>query len=74
MDEIASLHLNLETESRVAIRIFNLAGREVLNLGTQTLPAGQHVREIPTGDFPSGIYLLRTAISGEIYTSKMMVR
>ena len=74
VDEIASLHLNLESESPVAIRIYNLAGREIMNLGEETLPAGQQVRQIPAGDLPSGPYLLRTAISGKVYTNKMLVR
>ncbi len=74
VDETSSLHLNLAQKASVGIRIYHLSGQEILNLGVETIPAGKHIREIPAGDLPSGLYLIRATISGEVYTRKMVVR
>jgi len=73
VDENASIRLTLQKEASVDMRIFNLTGQEILSLGKETLPSGNHVREIPAGDLPAGIYMVRTFISGQVYTSKMVV-
>jgi len=57
----------------VDIRIYNLAGQEFIYLGEEALSSGSHVRDIPSGDLPSGIYVLRALISGQVYTRKMVV-
>ena len=74
VDEKTSMRLSLENEASVEIRVFNLTGQEILNLGKETLPSGSHVREIPAKDLSSGIYILRTSVSGKVYTSKMVVQ
>ena len=71
--ENASIHLTLEKEASVDIRIYNLTGQEIISLGKATFPSGRHVREIPARDLPAGIYMVRTFISGQVYTSKMVV-
>ena len=73
VDENASIRLTLQKEASVDMRIFNLTGQEIISLGKETLPSGNHVREIPAGDLPAGIYMVRTFISGQVYTSKMVV-
>jgi peroxiredoxin len=73
VDENASIRLTLQKEASVDMRIFNLTGQEIISLGKETLPSGSHVREIPAGDLPAGIYMVRTFISGQVYTSKMVV-
>ncbi len=74
VDESASIHLSLEKEASVDIRIFNLTGQEIIYLGEEVFPSGSHIREIPARDLPSGVYVLRTLISGQVYTNKMVVR
>ncbi|KPL16371.1 MAG: hypothetical protein AMS23_04355 [Bacteroides sp. SM1_62] len=73
VDQNASLHLILAKEAMVDIRIYNLAGQEFIYLGEEALSSGSHVRDIPSGDLPSGIYVLRALISGQVYTRKMVV-
>ena len=73
VDNNASIRLTLEKEASVDIRIYDLTGQEIIYLGKETFPSGSHVREIPAGDLPAGIYMLRTVISGQVYTSKMVV-
>ncbi len=73
VDENASIHFTLEKEASVDIRIYNLTGQEIIYLGKETFPSGSHIREIPARDLPSGVYVLRTVISGQVYTSKMVV-
>ncbi len=73
VDENSNIHFNLESEESVDIRIFNLAGQEVINVEKQIYPAGKHTREIPVQDLSSGVYVLRLVISGEVYTGKMLV-
>jgi peroxiredoxin len=74
VEEHANISLRLEKEASVDIRIYNLTGKEIQYLGRETFPSGSHVREIPAGDLPAGIYMLRTTISGQVYTSKMVVK
>jgi len=73
VDEEASIRISLEKEASVDIRIYDLTGQEIINLGKETFPSGSHVREIPAGDLPAGVYMLRTLVSGQVYTSKMVV-
>lgn len=73
VNENASIRLTLQKEASVDMRIFNLTGQEILSLGKETLPSGSHVREIPARDLPAGIYMVRTYVSGQVYTSKMVV-
>ncbi len=73
VDEEASIRITLEKEASVDIRIYNLTGQEILYLETETFPSGSHVREIPAGDLPAGVYMVRTLVSGQAYTSKMVV-
>ena len=74
VDDNASIRFTLEKEASVDIRIYNLTGQEIIFLGKETLPSGSHMREIPAGDLPAGVYMLRTLISGKAYTSKMVVK
>ncbi len=73
VDENASIRLTLQKEASVDMRIYNLTGQEIISLGKETLPSGSFVREIPAGELPAGIYMLRTYVSGQVYTSKMVV-
>ena len=74
VNDNASVRLTLEKDAPVDIRIYNMTGREIISLGKETLPSGSHVREIPARDLPAGVYLLRAVISGQAYTSKMVVQ
>jgi peroxiredoxin len=69
----ASIHLNLEREATVETSIYDLTGQEILSLGKESFPAGNHIRRLPAKDLPAGIYLLRSVISGQVYTLKMVV-
>ena len=73
VDENASIHLSLGKEAAVDIRIYNLTGQEIIYLGKEIFPSGSHIREITARDLPSGVYVLRTVISGKAYTHKMVV-
>jgi len=73
VNEIANIRLNLEKQTLVDIRVFNLAGQQILELEEEVFQAGVHSREIPVGDLRTGVYLLRTVISGQVYTNKMVV-
>lgn len=70
----ASIYLNLVREATVETSIYDLTGQEILNLGKERFPAGNHELRLPDRDFPAGIYVLRSVISGQVYTLKMVVR
>jgi peroxiredoxin len=74
VDDYANLRFNLKKQETVAIGIYNLTGQQISRLSTETYPAGDHVRKIPTRGMSPGMYLIRMAISGEIYTGKIMVK
>jgi peroxiredoxin len=69
----ASIHLSLAQRAQVDHRIYSLTGREIMNLGAGTYPAGKHVWPVPAGDLPAGVYLLRSMISGKAYIRRMVV-
>jgi hypothetical protein len=73
VDVNAGIHFTLGKETLVDIRINNLTGEELINLGNETIPAGNDMREIPAGDLSSGVYLVRMVILGNVYTRKMLV-
>jgi len=54
-----SIRYTLPRESRVSIRVYNLAGREVEVMVDQHNFAGEHVIVWRAGDLPSGIYFYR---------------
>jgi peroxiredoxin len=74
VDDKAGIHLNIGEEAQVDARIYSLTGQEVKHLGKERYPAGSHTREIRAGDLPSGMYMIRIEVDGQVFTRKMVVR
>ena len=70
---ITTLKFALPVESEVSFRIYNLQGREVVELINQNMDAGYHYVKWNADSQASGIYFVRM-ISGEyINTQKLML-
>ena len=61
-DEYTSINFYLETESKVKISLFNLAGMEIYEAADAIYPKGTHQVRIYAVDLSKGIYLLKFAI------------
>ena len=57
-DSTTTVSFSLERPARARLRVFDIAGRQVLSLLDQDLAGGVHAVELDGGDLPTGIYLL----------------
>jgi hypothetical protein len=60
----ASLSFGVPVPTRVTIRLFDVAGREIRTLADADYPAGRHQLELQSRGLPSGVYLCRMTAEG----------
>lgn len=70
-----AVHLALTAATRVQVTLTDVLGRAVLALPAKTYPAGPQALPLsPAGrPLPAGVYLVRVALDGEAFTSKLVV-
>ena len=61
---MTQISFQLVSPGEVSLRLFDLAGRDVLQLMKDTLPAGKHVSRLDGGPLSSGVYLLQLDVDG----------
>jgi len=57
----------------VRLRVYDLAGREVMTLVDGSLPAGRHNRRIDASRLASGVYLIRLEAGNQVLVRKMVL-
>jgi hypothetical protein len=57
----------------VALKVFDVLGREVATLVNEKLPAGSYTVQLNAEDLASGIYFARLASGGRMLTMKLVV-
>lgn len=62
----------LKNESSVSVKITDVTGREVLNLGTQNYTAGAHKVAINGADLNAGIYNYTITIGNNVITKRIV--
>lgn len=70
---ITHIRFRLPEDSRVRIRIYNIAGEYMATLTDQAYSAGDYEISFDAKDLPSGIYLYRMEAGGYSQVRKMMV-
>lgn len=64
--------IQLTSPATVTLDILNLSGRIIESFGKQKMDAGQYTQRIELAQWPSGIYLVRTGVDGQITTRKVV--
>ena len=75
-DSETNISFELTKNSRVNLSVYNLMGTEIYKvINNETRPAGKYVEniDIKKTNIPSGSYLLKLAIDGQVITSKLIV-
>jgi len=68
-----SLRFELANAARVDLDVFDLSGRRVAVLDSGLLDAGRHERTWRAENLPSGVYLARLRVDGELRASEKLV-
>lgn len=68
------VNFELLQDSKVAIDLFDLTGRQVVSVGTTAYPVGNHSKNIQLTNLPQGTYLVRLQTAEQVVTSKVVVK
>ncbi|MEI6577209.1 MAG: YCF48-related protein [Bacteroidota bacterium] len=72
VNQTASLNFQLDEMSNVTVTIFEITGKNVLNLEPTRLPAGQHMIAMDCNTLAKGIYLMRLTVNDKPYFIKFL--
>jgi hypothetical protein len=64
---------NLSNNSLYSLKVFDLSGRETADLGSGRLDAGGYSVVWAASGFPSGVYLVRLTIPGQVVMERRLV-
>jgi len=68
-----TINLHVENEGLVKVSVFNLAGKEVAQLSNEFVEAGDHSLTWVADAYPSGVYLIRANMMGDISVQKVIL-
>ncbi len=69
----STLRLTLPSPQVATVAVYDLLGRRVAVLHDGPLAAGEHTLSFDAADLPSGVYLVRAAVGGEVTTRRITV-
>jgi hypothetical protein len=69
----ATLDISLAQNSVATIKVVDLMGRNVIDLGTKSMKAGQNTIELNTSNLNSGMYFVKVATENGIVTKKITI-
>ena len=68
-----TIDFEIPVDSRVVLKIYNLAGQEVATLKNETMSAGKHSITWDAKGMPSGVYFYKLTSGGQSETKKMLL-
>jgi len=68
-----SIGYSLPTRQRVALRLYDIGGREVRTLVNQTQAPGNYRVQLSIGSLKSGMYFYRLEAGGKVHERKMLI-
>ena len=71
--DIATLSVNLVNSDNATISVVDLMGREVINLGEQSLKSGENQININTSSLNGGLYYVRVVTNNGMVTNKLNI-
>ncbi|MDD2577295.1 MAG: T9SS type A sorting domain-containing protein, partial [Bacteroidales bacterium] len=69
----ATLDINLSQNSVATIKVVDLMGRNVIDLGTKSMKAGQNTIELNTSNLNTGMYFVNIATENGVVTKKITI-
>ncbi|MBP1646269.1 MAG: type sorting protein [Bacteroidetes bacterium] len=69
----ATLDINLSQNSVATIKVVDLMGRNVIDLGTKSMKAGQNTIELNTSNLNNGMYFVKVASENGVVTKKITI-
>lgn len=69
----ATLDINLDQNSVASIKVIDLMGRNVIDLGTKSMKAGQNTIELNTSNLNNGMYFVKVASDNGVVTKKISI-
>ncbi len=70
---LTTLEFAIIERSRVELKVYDVAGREVATLVERELDPGLHRTVFDAGDLPSGVYFARMVAGGFVETRKLVL-
>jgi hypothetical protein len=70
---LTTIHFATAAQGRVALRLYDLAGRQIRVLVDEDLPAGIHEAVLDGTGLASGVYVCRMTTGGFMQTRKLML-
>ena len=71
--DVATLSVNLVNSDNATISVVDLMGREVINLGEQSLKSGENQININTSSLNGGLYYVRVVTNNGMVTNKLNI-
>lgn len=69
-----TIRFSLPQRTHVALKVFDLLGREVATLRDAVMSAGEHSVVFDAKDLPAGVYFYRLQTKGFVQTKKLILR
>lgn len=69
----ATLDINLSQNSVATIKVVDLMGRNVIDLGAKSMKAGQNTIELNTSNLNNGMYFVKVASENGVVTKKITI-
>ncbi|MEL6616873.1 MAG: T9SS type A sorting domain-containing protein, partial [Bacteroidota bacterium] len=66
-----TIRYELTNDAEVDLRVFDVRGREVAALASGVQSAGAHTALFAADDLPSGVYMWRLAVDGQVTTGRV---
>jgi hypothetical protein len=72
--DFAAVDFSLRDQAQVQLNVVDLAGKQVFNLTTDELPAGDYHYELHTGNWPAGVYFVTLRDPSGVRVTKKLIK
>ena len=69
----ATIEVSLDNDSEVAVRVLDMAGKEIANKNYGTLTSSSIIN-LNTNDYESGVYLVEVSVDGQKATKRLTIK
>ncbi|HHT02958.1 MAG TPA: Omp28-related outer membrane protein, partial [Bacteroidales bacterium] len=71
--DIANLEISLNSSSDAAIQVVDMLGRNIIDLGTKSMKAGQNTIQLNTSNLNNGMYFVKVSTDNGVISKKITV-
>jgi len=71
--DVTFINVQLDRSKHVSVKLYDMLGKEVMNVMDKDLASGSHNVQISTSELPSGVYFYTVSSGTEAKTMKMIV-